>query len=99
MISTGKPEVCNFYFSSRIVKLFYCYFPVVIHFYVIWSLCVNQRRIDRGLMFCFHYVGLRAQTQAIRFSGQHLYLTSHLSIPVIIILNLISTGLVICNFQ
>lgn len=52
-----------------------------------------------GLIFCFHYVGLRAQTQAIRLSGQHLYLISHLSIPVIIILNLISTGLVICNFQ
>lgn len=99
MISTGKPEVCNFYFSSQIVKLIYYYFPVVIHFKVIWSLCVNQRTIDMGLIFCFHYVGLRAQTQAIRLSGQHLYLISHLSIPVIIILNLISTGLVICNFQ
>lgn len=98
MISTGKPDVCNFYFSSQIFKLIYYYCTVVIHFCVIWSLCINQRTIDKGLIFRFHFVDLRAQTQAIRLSGQHLYLISHLSIPVII-LNLISTGLVICNFQ
>lgn len=48
MVSTEKPELCNFYFSSQIIKLMLCYFIVVILSYVIWSLCVNRRTMGKS---------------------------------------------------